>query len=297
MSSSKIIANSEKKYKKKNKFYEVWKRYKKNKAAMVGLIIICILVLIAIFANVIADYDTMAIEQHSKDRLQGPSKDHWFGTDAYGRDVFSRIVHGSRISLFIGIASTFFCLLIGGLLGALAGYYGGMLDSIIMRVLDTIMSIPPILLSLSVVAALGAGMRNLMIAVTISRIPSFTRLIRASVLTVVGEEYIEAAKSCGTREHRIILVHILPNAIGPIIVQATMTVAQTILTAAGLSFIGMGIQPPAPEWGSMLSEAREYMRYAPYLTIFPGLAIIISALSLNLIGDGLRDALDPKLKN
>lgn len=297
MSGSEISVSGVKEYKKKSKFHEVWKRYKKNKAAMVGLILICILIVMSIFANVIADYDTMAIEQNSKDRLKGPSKEHWFGTDAYGRDVFARIIHGSRISLFIGIVSTAFCLLIGGFLGAFAGYYGGIVDSVIMRVLDTIMSIPSILLSLSIVAALGTGMRNLMIAVTISRIPSFTRIIRASILTVVGQEYIEAAKSCGTREHRIILVHILPNAMGPIIVQATMSVAQTILTAAGLSFIGMGIQPPSPEWGSMLSESREYMRYAPYLTIFPGLAIVISALSLNLIGDGLRDALDPKLKN
>lgn len=286
-----------KQYKKKSQAKEIWRRMKKNKGAMIGLIIICIFVFFAIFADVIENYEERAIDQNVKERLQGPSSEHWFGTDAYGRDVFARIIHGSRISLTLGLATTSISVVLGGIFGAAAGYYGGKTDSIIMRIMDTIMCIPPILLALAIVAALGPGMRNLLIAITVAQVPGFTRVIRSVVLTVVDQEYIEAAKACGTLDSRIILKHILPNAMGPIIVQATMAVAGMIIAAAGLSFIGMGVQPPAPEWGAMLSQAREYMRHAPYLVMFPGMAIILAALSLNLIGDGLRDALDPRLKN
>ncbi len=242
-----------KKQKKKDgKSVQIWKRYKKSKLAMLGLIIMVFLIIIALLAPIIADYETKVIHQDHTNTLQGPSSEHWFGTDGYGRDVFARVVHGTRISLFIGIFSTAVCLIVGGILGAIAGYYGGRIDEIIMRLLDTIMSIPSILLSLAVVGALGAGLRNLIIAITISRTPQFTRIIRSSILTVVGEEYIEAAKSIGASEVRIISLHVLPNAMGPIIVQATMSVAQLILTAASLSFMGMGVIPPSPEWGLSL---------------------------------------------
>lgn len=289
--------SEKKQYKKRSQGKEIWKRMKRNKAAMVGLTILCIFIFFAVFADVIANYEDMAITQNVKERLEPPSADHWFGTDVYGRDLFARIIHGARVSLTIGIGSTSISVVLGGLLGAMSGYYGGRIDNIIMRLMDTIMCIPAILLALAIVAALGPGIRNLLIAITVAQVPGFTRVIRSVILSVVDQDFIEAAKACGTRDSRIILKHILPNAMGPIIVQATMAVAGMIITAAGLSFVGMGIQPPRPEWGAMLSESREYMRHAPYLVAFPGIAIVLAALSLNLLGDGLRDALDPRLKN
>lgn len=284
-----------KRYKKKSQAKEIWNRMKKNKPAMVGLVIISIFVLVAIFADVLAGYDK-AIGPNIAERLQPPSASHWFGTDEYGRDEFARIIHGARVSLSIGVITVSIAILVGGIIGAIAGYFGGKLDNIIMRLMDTIMAIPPILLTLAIVAALGTGLTNLLIAITIASFPIFARVIRSVVLPVVGQDFIEAARACGTSDRRIILRHILPNAIGPIIVQATMAVAGMIITAAALSFIGMGIQPPNPEWGSMLSSSREYMMTSPYLTFIPGIAIILASLSLNLLGDGLRDALDPKLR-
>lgn len=276
---------------------EVWRRIKKNKVAMFGLMVIVIVILMAIFADVITNYDEMAIKQNAKAVLQYPSTEHWFGTDAFGRDVFARIVHGTRASLTLGISATFISLVFGVIIGAAAGYYGGIIDEIIMRILDMIMCIPGLLLALAIVAALGPGLRNMLIAITISMVPGFARVVRAVVLTIVGEVYIEAARCCGTRDFKILLIHVIPNAMGPIIVQATMSISGMILIGAGLSYIGMGIQPPAPEWGAMLSEANNYMRQYPYLVIFPGFALILTSLAFNLFGDGLRDALDPKLKN
>lgn len=288
---------SEIEYKKRSRISEVFKRMKRNKSAIIGLIIICIFASMAIFADVIADYETKVIQQDISIRLQAPSKEHIFGTDAYGRDIFARIVHGARVSLTIGLTTTSIALIIGGIFGSIAGYYGGIIDGIIMRIMDTIMCIPPILLSLAIVASLGPGIRNLLIAITVSSVPSFTRIIRSSVLLVVEQDFIEAARSYGTSDKRIIGRYIIPNAIGPIIVQATMSVGVMIINAAALSFLGMGIEAPNPEWGAMLSESREYMRNSPYLVIIPGLAILLTSLSLNLLGDGLRDALDPKLKD
>lgn len=284
------------KSKKNNQFKEVWRRFKKNRAAMLGLVMMIFIILVAILADGITPYQN-AIKQVGKERLQAPSGAHWFGTDHMGRDLFARVVHGSRYSLLIGISTSIFSLLIGGLLGAACGYYGGILDNIIMRFLDVLMSVPPVLLSLAVVAALGANLQNLLIAITISCVPSTVRLIRSVVLTVAGQDYIEAAVSYNASDFRIILRYVIPNAMGPIIVNTTMNISVMILSAAGLSFIGMGVQPPAPEWGSLLSEARQYMFKAPYLLYFPGSAILLAALSFNLVGDGLRDALDPKLKN
>ncbi len=276
---------------------EIWRRFKKSKAAMLGLGIFSVMVLLAVFADVICDYDTQVIAQDVANRLKAPSPDHWFGTDAYGRDIFARVVHGARISIIIGLAATVGSVCISGILGSIGGYYGGRIDNAIMRVLDTFLAIPGELLAMAIVASLGPSMTNLLIAVTIARIPPFTRVIRSSILTVIDQDYIESAIASGARDSYIIVKHILPNAMGPIIIQATMGVGRMILTAAGMSFIGMGVQPPLPEWGSMLAEGRDFMRYSPYITLFPGLAIILTSLALNLLGDGLRDALDPKLKN
>ncbi len=284
-------------YKKKSQWAEVWRSLKKNKTAMVGLVIICSLLLVALSADLIADYEGEALAQNISEKLQTPSTDHWFGTDEYGRDIFARAVHGARISLLMGFAATFFSLLVGAMLGAVSGYFGGVTDSIIMRFLDMLMCIPYILLALVIIAALGPSIPNLLLAITISGAPGFARVIRSVILTVVNQEYIEAARICGASDIRIIMRHVLPNAMGPIIVQATMAVAGCITATAGLSFIGMGIQAPIPEWGAMLSSGREYMRYYPYLVIVPGMLIVITALSLNLLGDGLRDALDPRLKD
>ncbi len=226
-----------------------------------------------------------------------PSAAHIFGTDNYGRDMFARIIHGARNSLAIGISSTLIALFFGCVLGGLAAYYSGVVDNIVMRVLDMIACIPSILLALTIVFALGANMINLLTAITIAIIPGFTRVIRSAMLPVIGQEFIEAARACGATDLRILTRYIIPNAVGPILVQGTMSVASLIMTAASLSFIGMGVQPPAPEWGAMLAEAREYIRYAPHMVIIPGMAIVLTALSLNLVGDGLRDALDPRLKN
>jgi peptide/nickel transport system permease protein len=282
--------------KKRSGFSEIWRRIKKNKAAMFGLAVIILFALISASANFITPYSA-AVKQNAKVRLQGPSLEHIFGTDSYGRDVFARLIYGSRISLTLGFVTTLISVVLGGFLGAAAGFYGGKVDRIIMRICDMLMCIPGILLALAVVASLGPGMTNLMIAITISNVPGFVRLIRSCILSVVDQEFIEAARACATPDVRIIYKHIIPNAIGPIIVQATMSIAGMLLVASSLSFLGMGVQPPTPEWGAMLGEAREYMRTAGYLVLFPGLAIAFAALAFNLLGDGLRDALDPRLKS
>lgn len=283
--------------KKNSQMRQVWRHLRKNKTAMFGLFIIIIVVGSALFADVIADYDTKVIKQNAKEIFQSPSAKHFFGTDSYGRDIFARIIHGSRRSLSIGLVSTVIGASLGVLIGATAGYYGGKIDEIIMRILDVQMSIPPLLLALAIVAALGPGLRNLLIAITISMAPGFARVVRAVVLSIADEEFVEAAKACGTKDYKIIFIHILPNAIGPIIVQTTMAIAGMILAGAGLSYIGMGIQPPDPEWGAMLAQAQNSMRQYPYLVFFPGISLILTSLAFNLLGDGLRDALDPKLRS
>lgn len=275
---------------------EFWRRYKKNKSAVAGLIILCVIVGIAVFADLIVPY-AKCIEQVGADRLQWPSAAHLFGTDEFGRDLFARVVHGSRYSLFIGVATSLMALVAGAILGASAGYFGGMVDNIICRIIDVFMCVPPILLSLAVVAALGTSMQNLIIAITISCIPGNVRLIRSVVLTVAEQDYVKVARSYGASHARIIFRYVLPNAMGPIIVNTTMAISDMILSAAGLSFIGMGIQPPSPEWGALLSAAQKYIFTSPYLLVFPGVFIILSSLSFNLVGDGLTDALDPKLKD
>ena len=290
------IVDIKKTTKKKSQFGEIWHRFKKSKAAFAGLIIFCIILLVVILADVIVDYD-VSITQNIPARLQHPSSEHIFGTDNFGRDIFARIIHGSRASLFIGVAAVAVAVVIGGILGAIAAYYGGLVDSIIMRVSDTIMCIPFMLLALTVVAALGTSMINVIIAMTISSVPRYIRIVRAAILPILGQDYVEAAHSVGSGDGHIIFRHILPNALGPIIVQTTMSIGSQIISAAGLSFLGMGIQPPTPEWGAMLNEAKQYMLTHPYMVIIPGIAIGLTALSMNLMGDGIRDAMDPKLKD
>ena len=279
-----------------NAFTEFWRRFRKNRTAVIGLCIMLFIIGMALCADLIVPY-SKCIDISGSERLQWPSAAHWFGTDEYGRDVFARVVHGSRYSLFIGVATSLLALVFGAILGASAGYFGGMVDTIICRIVDIFLSVPPILLSLAVVAAMGTNMRNLIIAMTISCIPGDVRLIRSVVLTVSGQDYVEAAKSYGTSNTRIIFRYVLPNAMGPIIVNTTMSISNMILSAAGLSYLGMGVQPPAPEWGSMLSDAQSYMFTAPYLLFFPGVFIVLASLAFNLVGDGLTDALDPKLKD
>lgn len=279
----------------RSKLSMVIKTLFKNKMAVAGFIILVILIFIGIFEKQLAPYDYR--DQDLLKTFQEPSDEHIFGTDEYGRDILSRVIYGTRISLKIGIISVSISLIIGGTLGAIAGYYGGKTDNLIMRAMDILLAIPQILLAISIVAALGTGITKLMIAVGVSSIPVYARIVRASVLTINEEEYIEAARASGTDDYKIITKHILPNCMAPVIVQSTLSVANAILTAAGMSFIGLGIQPPEPEWGTMLSSGRGYIRGYSYMTIYPGLAIAITVLALNLLGDGLRDALDPKLKN
>ena len=283
-------------FKKKSQIAEIWRRMRKNKLAMVGLGIFIVIVLCTTFADVIVPYET-GIIQVMEERMMPPGGGHIFGTDMYGRDIFARIIHGTRYSFVMGVFAVLVGISAGGVLGAVAGYYGGIVDTVIMRVVDTVSCIPFMLLSLTIVSALGPGLINVLLALMIAMVPNYTRVIRSAILTVANMDFIEAARACGTPNRAIVFKHVLPNAIGTVIVQATMSVGGTIIAAAGMSFIGMGIQPPAPEWGSMLSEGREYMRYSPFIVLFPGLAIAMSALSLNLMGDGLRDALDPRLKD
>lgn len=281
--------------KKRSQWLEVWRRLKQNKAAMVGLFIITILILSAIFAPWIAPYHFD--DQDLMRTFQSPSREHLLGTDNFGRDIMSRIIYGARISLMVGFIAVSISLIVGGFLGAVAGYYGGRLDNVIMRGIDILMAIPSILLAISIVASLGPGLRNVMIAVGIATIPTYARIVRASVITLKDQEFIEAARAVGANDMRIIAKHIMPNSLAPIIVQGTLGVANAILSAAGLSFIGLGFQPPTPEWGAMLSQGRQYIRDYWHMTTFPGLTIMTTIFGLNLLGDGLRDALDPRLKN
>lgn len=283
--------------KQRSQLATVWMRFRRNSRAMFGLILLIVIILIAIFGGLAIDYDTYVVKQNMTDRLQGFTGTHPLGTDHYGRDILARIVHGARISLSMGVSIIFVAFGMGMIIGAVAGYFGGRVDNLIMRVMDIFIAIPYTLFAICIVAALGTGFGNLLIAMTIALAPRFSRVVRSAVLPLKNQEYIEAARACGTSHLRIIRKHVLPNAIGPIIVHATLEIANTIKAVAGLSFIGLGIQAPAPEWGAMLSEGKTYMREFPHLVIIPGIAIVLAAMSFNLIGDGLRDALDPRLKN
>ena len=273
---------------------EAWRRLKMNRAAICGLAVIVVLVTSALLAPWVAPYDPSKMDVRA--RLQGPSLKHVLGNDNFGRDIFSRIVYASRISLVIGFVAVGIGAVFGGITGAVSGYYGRGLDSLLMRVMDVLLSIPQIILAIAIVGAMGASLLNLMIAVGISVLPRYARLVRASAMSLRDLEFIEAARDAGASDLRIILQNIIPNCMAPLIVLSTLGVAQAILSAATLSFLGLGIQPPTPEWGSMLSDGRQFLRNAPHITIFPGLAIVIVVMALNMLGDGLRDALDPKLR-
>ena len=272
-------------------------RFSRNKMAMLGLVIFLIVLFFAVAAPLFANYEEEAIKQDVYNKFASPSKEHIFGMDAYGRDLFARIIFGARLSLLISLSTVGMSLVIGCLLGSLCAYYGGWLDAIIMRIVDIFLALPMTLMAVTVVAALGTSTLNLIIALTISMVPPFVRIVRSAVLQVKGSDYIEAAVAYGSKDLRIILTHVLPNAIGPIIVQATLNLASVLLSVAALGFIGLGVPSPQPEWGTMLAESKAQMRYHPWQVIIPGAAIAITVLAINLIGDGLRDALDPKLKN
>lgn len=275
---------------------ETWQRLLRNRAAVVGLFFIVLLIVVSLGADLLYDYENDVVEQHIENRLLAPSWEHPFGTDDLGRDLLARIVYGSRMSLIVSFCSVGLSLLIGGALGAISGYYGGLIDGIIMRVTDVLLAIPMTLFAIVIVATLGANTVNLTLALAASSVPIFARIVRGSVLTVRDMEYVEAAHAIGARNGKIILRHILPNCLGPIIVQVTLRIANAIYNTAALSFLGMGVQPPAPEWGGLLASGRNYIRDYSYLSIIPGLTIMATILALNLLGDGLRDSLDPRLR-
>ncbi|MCQ5365787.1 ABC transporter permease [Anoxybacillus salavatliensis] len=274
---------------------EGWIRFRKNKMALVGSGIVLFFILLAVFAPLIAPYEMN--DQQLSMRLQAPSKDHIFGTDDFGRDIFSRVVYGARISLWVGFFSVLGSVVIGSLLGIIAGYYGRWIDAVISRIFDIMLAFPSILLAIGIVAVLGPSLKNALIAIAIINIPNFGRLIRSRVLSIKQEEYITAAKAIGMSDARILFHHILPNSMAPIIVQGTLAIATAIIEAAALGFLGLGAQPPNPEWGKMLADSKAYLTQAPWTMIFPGLAIMLTVLGFNLMGDGLRDALDPRMKS
>ena len=273
-------------------FDDIWRQFHKQRLGLIGGGILCMLLLMALLAPVLAPYDPLAQDLYQ--RLQPPSTDHWFGTDDFGRDILSRIVYGSRISLRIGLIAISLALTGGTLFGFVAGYRGGMVDMLIMRSMDLMLAFPSILLAIAIVAVIGPGIENAILAVSIVLVPQFARLVRSSVLTVREATYVEAARALGATESRLLFYSILPNCTAPLIVQTTLGMGTAILDAAGLSFLGLGAQPPMPEWGAMLSGGRELLLRAPWVMPFPGLAIFAVVLGLNLFGDGLRDALDPK---
>ena len=276
---------------------DVGYRFIRNNKTIIGLIMLGIIVLMCIYGVLFLDYDTDVINQNMAIKLETPSMEHWFGTDSFGRDIFNRIVYGARYSLFIGFSSTIISLTIGSILGCIAGYFGGKIDNIIMRITDVFIAIPSTLMAIAVVSALEPNFANLIIAIALGDIPGYARIIRSSVLSIKENEFVEAAVAGGGSSAHIMAQHIFPNTLAALIVQATLGVGYVIIAASGLSYLGLGVMPPAPEWGAMLSEAQAQIRYYPHQMIFPGLAIVITVLALNLLGDALRDAIDPTLKD
>lgn len=272
---------------------EAWRTFRRNHLALAGLIIIVFFIILAFLAPYIAPYDYT--EQVLQDRLQAPSAEHWFGTDDLGRDVFSRVIHGARISLWVGFFSVIGSIVAGALLGLVAGFYGKWADMLISRLFDILLAFPGILLAIAIVAILGPSLQNALLAIAIVNIPTYGRLVRSRVLSLRQEEFITSARTLGAGNGRILFRHILPNSLTPLIVQGTLGIGTAIIEAAALGFLGMGAQPPDPEWGKMLSDSRQYIQKAPWTLIFPGLSIMLTVLGFNLMGDGLRDTLDPKM--
>lgn len=280
---------------KKSRFAETWHRLCKNKLAVVSLCIIVVLLFLVVFGPIIAPYPYS--QQDSKAAFAGSSAQHLLGTDKLGRDMLSRLIIGARQSLAMGVVAVAIAAILGIIIGAIAGFYGGWIENVIMRFLDIYQSIPTFLLCVSLAAILGPSLRNSIIAIGISMIPNYARIMRASVLTVREKEFVEASRAINTRDRHLIWEHIIPNAMAPVIVEITMGIGTAILNGAALSFMGLGAQPPIPEWGAMISDARGVLREHPTLALYPGICIMLTVLSFNLLGDGLRDALDPRLKN
>ena len=289
------MGDSLKKKRKKSRLYEIWRQLRKNRLAVVALVVLILLILVAIFAPVIAPYSYT--QQNASLSNASPSAEHLLGNDRLGRDILSRLIYGSLQSLQMGIIAVAIAATIGIMIGSVAGFYGGWVDNLSMRLLDIYQAMPMFLLTVSLAAIMGPSLRNAIIALGIGTVPGYARIMRASVLTVREREYIEAARAVNTGNIIMIFKHIIPNAIGPLIVQITMGVGGCILAGSALSFIGLGAQPPVPEWGAMISDARGVMREHPTHALFPGICVMISVLACNLLGDGLRDALDPRLKN
>jgi peptide/nickel transport system permease protein len=274
---------------------EVWRRLKRNRAAIAGGIVVTLFVLIALLAPVLAPYPPN--EGDLTKRLNPPGREHLLGTDSLGRDQLSRVIYGARISLQIQVVAVAIALVIGTLLGMVGGYYGGKLDNITMRIMDVLLAFPGIFLAISIIAVLGPGLTNLMLAAGIYSVPQFARIVRGSVISLKEKEFVEAARAVGENDLNILIRYLLPNSMAPIIVQTTLRMATVLLTASGLSFLGLGVQPPTPEWGAMLSNARAYLITAPHVATVPGLAIMLVVMGFNLFGDGLRDSLDPRLRD
>ncbi len=274
---------------------EVWRRLKRNRAAIAGGVVVTLFVLIAVLAPVLAPYPPN--EGDLTKRLNPPGREHLLGTDSLGRDQLSRVIYGARISLQIQVVAVAIALVIGTLLGMVGGYYGGKLDNFIMRIMDVLLAFPGIFLAISIIAVLGPGLTNLMLAAGIYSVPQFARIVRGSVISLKEKEFVEAARAVGENDLNILFRYLLPNSMAPIIVQTTLRMATVLLTASGLSFLGLGVQPPTPEWGAMLSNARAYLITAPHVATVPGLAIMLVVMGFNLFGDGLRDSLDPRLRD
>lgn len=278
---------------------DFYKRLKKNKSALVGFYVLLFFFFVSIFGAIDANYGITGVSSNATNltaKLQGPSAEYWFGTDHLGRDIFIRILHGMYITLGVGFTATFLAGLVGVPLGIISGYFGGWVDTVIMRIMDILLAFPGILLALAIVSVLGGSTINVTIAIAIGAVPQFARIVRGSTLTTKKLEYVDAIRALGAKNGKIIFQHILPNIMSPIIVNTTLFIATAILSAAGLSFLGLGVQPPTPEWGAMLNDGRNYMYQASHITFFPGMMIVIVVLAFNLFGDGLRDALDPKMK-
>lgn len=295
MSEAIVTPKKQVKERKSGPWRDGWRSFKKNKIALIGAMLVLFFMSLAIFGPLLAPQGIN--EQMLANKLQPPSAEHWFGTDDLGRDVYSRVILGARISLLVGFLSVIASAIVGSFLGIMAGYYGRWIDTIISRLFDILLAFPSILLAIAIVAVLGPSLQNALIAIAIINVPNFGRLIRSRVLSIKEEEYITAAKAIGMSDRRILFSHILPNAMTPIIVQGTLAIATAIIEAAALGFLGLGAQPPQPEWGKMLADARSYFITAPWTMIFPGLSIMLVVLGFNLMGDGLRDAFDPKMKN
>jgi len=288
------VAGEEQVLKKQNQLLEVLKRLSLNKSAMAGMIIFLLILVISLFGNALAPYDYVAVD--TKNAEQPPSVAHWFGTDEYGRDILSRVLAGAKWSLLIGIGAQLIACSGGIVLGCISGFFGGKVDQVIMRLCDIIQAIPSVLLNITLAGILGPGIFNTILAMGLGGITGGTRLMRSSIMTVRKKEYLEAAAAINCSNSRIIIKHALPNAFSPMIVSFTMSIGAGIIGASGLTYLGLGVQPPNPEWGALVSAGRNYLKSCPYMTLIPGLCILVVVLSLNLFGDGLRDALDPKLK-